>query len=76
MGLYKPFTFKAAYHHRVLELMRHDKKNREGTFRFTLLADIGRAIIDVPVNAAHAADALDHYRLIVRDVKPDHHTEA
>jgi 3-dehydroquinate synthase len=76
LSLYKPFAFKAADHHRVLELMRHDKKNREGTFRFTLLADIGRAIIDVPVNAAQAADALDHYRLLARDVKPDHHTEA
>jgi len=61
---------QATDHHRVIELMRSDKKNKEGGFRFTLLTDIGRAITDVPVTAAQAADALDHYRLLTHDARP------
>lgn len=76
LGLYPPFLMNPTDHHRVIELMRSDKKNRGGMFRFTLLADIGRAIIDVPVTAAQAADALDHYRLLALDAPPRHHPEA
>jgi len=74
LGLFPPYALQATDHHRVIELMRSDKKNREGGFRFTLLNDIGRAQVDVPVNAAQAADALDHYRLLAHDARPaDHH---
>ena len=75
LGLFPPFALQVTDHYRVIELMRSDKKNREGGFRFTLLTDIGRAQVDVPVNAAQAADALDHYRLLAHDARPaDHHT--
>lgn len=70
LGLFPHFQLQATDHHRVIELMRSDKKNREGGFRFTLLTDIGAAITDVPVTAAQAADALDHYRLLVTDARP------
>lgn len=76
LGLYPHFILQATDHHRVIELMRNDKKNREGGFRFTLLTDIGKAITDVPVNAAQAADALDHYRLLAPDAGPAHHHPA
>ncbi len=76
LGLYPPFLLTPTDHHRVIELMRNDKKNREGGFRFTLLSDIGQALIDIPVTAAQAADALDHYRLLAIDVPPRHHQEA
>jgi 3-dehydroquinate synthase len=62
LGLFPPFRFQEADHHRIIELMRNDKKNREDGFRFTLLTGIGSARTDVPINAAQVADALDHYR--------------
>jgi 3-dehydroquinate synthase len=76
LGLFPVHPLQAADHHRVLELMRLDKKNRDGGYCFTLLGDIGRGIIDVPVTPAQVADALDHYRLLVRDAAKRHHPEA
>ncbi len=71
MGLYAPFHFGSADHHRIVELMRNDKKNDADGFRFTLLTGIGSAIHDVPVTAGQVGDALDHYRLLVRDAERD-----
>ncbi|MFT3886491.1 MAG: 3-dehydroquinate synthase [Flavobacteriales bacterium] len=71
LQLYLPFHLQGSDHHRVIELMRHDKKNAGDQFRFTLLTDIGSARVDVPVSAAQVGDALDHYRLIVRDAQRD-----
>jgi len=67
---YRTFSLNVTDHHRILELMAHDKKNRGGGFRFTLLEAIGRGRVDVPVDAAMVADALDHYRLLVHDADP------
>lgn len=72
MGLYPPFHFGSADHHRIVELMRNDKKNTPDGFRFVLLAGIGEAVCDVPVTAGQVGDALDHYRLLVRDAERDH----
>ncbi|MBK7270109.1 MAG: 3-dehydroquinate synthase [Flavobacteriales bacterium] len=68
---YKHYPFGSSDHHRMLELMSHDKKNQDGRFRFTLLESIGKGRIDVEVTAAQAAEALDHYRLRAHDVQ--HH---
>lgn len=62
LGLYHPFHLQAGDHHRLLALMRNDKKNREGGLRFTLLDAPGQAAIDVPITAAQVKDAIDHYR--------------
>ncbi|HMQ77642.1 MAG TPA: 3-dehydroquinate synthase [Flavobacteriales bacterium] len=70
MERYRPFLLNTADHHRILELMAHDKKNRDGGFRFTLLEAIGRGRAGVPVDAAQVAAALDHYRLLVHDADP------
>lgn len=69
MGLYPPFRFSSADHHRIVELMRNDKKNAADGFRFTMLTGIGSAEVDVPVTAAQVSDALDQYRLLVRDAQ-------
>ena len=76
LGLYPPVLLQDTDHHRVVELMRSDKKNREGVFRFTLLTDIGAAVTDVPVTAAQASSALDHYRLLALDARPRDRHEA
>ncbi|TXI75689.1 MAG: 3-dehydroquinate synthase [Flavobacteriales bacterium] len=66
LDLYRPYRFEHAADHRLLELMRNDKKNSAGQFRFTLLTAIGKATVDVPVAPAQVQDALEHYRLLVR----------
>ncbi len=66
LELYKPYGFESADNHRVIELMRNDKKNVHGQFRLTLLTGIGSAEVDVPVSAAQVQEALEHYRLLVR----------
>lgn len=76
MGLFPAFGFEASDHHRILELMRNDKKNSGGEFRFTLLTGIGSAQVDVPINAVQVAEALEHYRLLLPDVHLRHHPQA
>lgn len=76
LGLYKGYPFNDDDHHRLVELMRNDKKNATGGFRFTLLQGIGRSVVDVPVTAAQVGEALDHYRLLVRHHDAHHDPEA
>ncbi|MCB0794493.1 MAG: 3-dehydroquinate synthase [Flavobacteriales bacterium] len=67
------YHLEGSDHHRLLALMANDKKNTEGRFRFTLLQRIGEGVIDQEVHAAQVIDALEHYRLLVRD-EPHHHS--
>lgn len=60
--LFPHFDMSEMAHHRLIELMRHDKKNRNGQIHFTLLNGIGSAEVDVPVDADLIIAALDHYR--------------
>ncbi|MBX2982087.1 MAG: 3-dehydroquinate synthase [Flavobacteriales bacterium] len=76
MGLYPSFSLQAADHHRIIELMRNDKKNVGDGFRFTLLTGIGSARVDVPINAAQVAEALEHYRLLTPDAEPRYRSKA
>jgi 3-dehydroquinate synthase len=48
--------------HRILELMLHDKKNRNGEIRMTLLQDIGDAVFDQKVTADLILESLNFYR--------------
>lgn len=75
MGLFPVFSFQEADHHRIIELMRNDKKNSGDGFRFTLLTGIGEARVDVPINAAQVAEALEHYRLLKPDAHLRHHPQ-
>ena len=40
-------------------LLRHDKKNVSGAFRFTLLEDIGKGVIDVEVSTEDGKEAIE-----------------
>ena len=75
MGLFPAFPLQESDHHRILELMRNDKKNKGDGFRFTLLTGIGEAKVDVPINAAQVAEALEHYRLLTPDAHLRHHPQ-
>lgn len=48
-------------HHRLIELMRHDKKNRNDRFNFTLLSEIGNAVYDRDVSADFVIESLNYY---------------
>ncbi len=65
-AMYKPYPLDSTGHHRILELMRNDKKNSEGQFRFTLLSAIGKGEVDVQITAAQIQEALEHYRALVQ----------
>ena len=66
MTMYPVYPIDSTGHHRLLELMRNDKKNVEGQFRFTLLSAIGEGQVDVRVTAAQVQEALEHYRALVQ----------
>lgn len=63
-GLFPKYKLLSADDHRILELMRNDKKNASGEFRFTLLTGIGSAKVDVPVTAELVREALAYYRAL------------
>lgn len=46
----------------LLRLMLHDKKNVSGKMLFTLLADVGRPLINQQVGAEEITESLDFYR--------------
>lgn len=49
-------------YHRIVELMRHDKKNFEGEIQMTLLNGIGDAVINKPVRADQIIESLNFYQ--------------
>ena len=55
-------------HHRILSLMRHDKKNAGGKLRFSLLEGIGDSCYDQEVPAENVIDALNFYKRWVSPV--------
>ncbi len=62
MHTYKSWNFNKFDEKRVLELMKYDKKNRAGKFRFSLLKGIGRAVFDVECSATQVRDSIEYYR--------------
>ena len=48
--------------HRLIELMRHDKKNSKGKINFTLLASIGKVQTDKECTIEEIKKALNYYR--------------
>jgi 3-dehydroquinate synthase len=65
LSLFKPYPLMPSDHHRLLALMRNDKKNRDSGIRCTLLEGIGNAVVDVEVPATQISEAMEHYRLLV-----------
>ena len=65
-SLYKPYPLDGSSHHRILEIMRNDKKSCDDQYRFTLLTGIGSGKVDIHITAAQVQEALDHYRILVQ----------
>lgn len=61
LGIYKRVRLDQLSHHRIIELMRHDKKNRNGKFNLSLLSGIGDSVVDQEVKADLVIDSLNFY---------------
>ncbi len=59
---YGHFAFTCKHYDRLIELMRHDKKNTAGIINFTLLAAVGDIRINQSISPDDIAEALDYYR--------------
>lgn len=58
---YEPLKLGRADHVRLLELMKHDKKNDKGDIHFSLLSAIGKCEINKTAKASQIVDALNYY---------------
>ena len=62
LGLYGTTNIDESYNHRLIELMRHDKKNVNGAINFTLLDAIGKPVINKKAVASDIIEAINYYR--------------
>lgn len=65
MSVYKPYEMDDVAYHRLIELMRNDKKNEGDTINFTLLRKIGEAAVNQTFHSDDIIAALDYYRGLV-----------
>ncbi len=71
LGIFPAFVLNEMTFHRLIELMRNDKKNQGNTINFTLLKGIGHAVVDQTCNATEIIDALNYYREAINELTPD-----
>jgi 3-dehydroquinate synthase len=57
---YKPIELDRMQFHRIIELMRHDKKNKRSKVNFTLLNGIGDSLIDQEPDMEDVMEALNY----------------
>lgn len=65
---YPAFRFETLSHHRIIEIMRNDKKNEGDKMNFTLLTGLGEAVYDQEISADKVIDALNFYQLQLNKV--------
>jgi 3-dehydroquinate synthase len=58
---FKKFNFKEENIPELLELMKHDKKMREGKFKFSLIRKLGKATHNIEVDLKLIIDSLKFY---------------
>jgi len=61
LGLFKDTTLGQMDFHRLIELMKHDKKNGKGDINFSLLSSIGKCEINKKAKADQIIEALNYY---------------
>lgn len=63
-SIFPRFPIEELAYHRILELMKNDKKNKNGQINFTFLNGIGSATIDNFISANEIKDSLKYYRAV------------
>ena len=58
---FKPVMIDKMDSHRLIEIMKHDKKNEKGDFNFSLLSAIGTCEINKKVSPELIIDSLNYY---------------
>jgi 3-dehydroquinate synthase len=61
LSKYKPLVLNAMDMHRLIELMKHDKKNEKGDIHFSLLSSIGQCEINKKIKPDHIIESLKYY---------------
>jgi 3-dehydroquinate synthase len=69
LGKYRPAKMEENDFHRLIELMRHDKKNEKGEINFSLLSEIGKCEINKKAKADQIIGALKYYNEQVKLLK-------
>ncbi len=59
---YRRIDIDELKYHRIIELVKHDKKNIDGEINMTLLDGIGNAIVDQKVGVDQIIEALNYYQ--------------
>ncbi len=58
---FKPVKIESIFYHRLIELMKHDKKNTKGDINFSLLSEIGKCEINKTAKADLIIESLKYY---------------
>ena len=61
LGKYKAVELNQMDNHRLIELMKHDKKNDKGDINFSLLSSIGKCEINKTAKADLIIESLKYY---------------
>lgn len=70
VNLYKPQAISEYVFHRLIELMKHDKKNSDGGINFSLLSEIGKCEINKIVQSDMIIESLKFYNKELKIYKP------
>jgi 3-dehydroquinate synthase len=63
LKLYKPLNMKHFDPAKIIEIIKHDKKNENGQVLFSLISDIGKAVINKKCSTEVVNQALEFYRM-------------
>ena len=61
LSKYKAIKIEELDFHRLIELMKHDKKNNKGEINFSLLSSIGKCEINKTAKPALIKESLNYY---------------
>ncbi len=65
-SLYEHRVFEDMDTHRLIELMKNDKKNKDDSISFTLLDGIGKPVHDLSCTADEISDSFRYYHSLYR----------
>ena len=60
-SLFNRYKLKTSEFHKIIELMKFDKKNESGILNFTLLAGLGLAVVNQQATTDSILESLDYY---------------